>query len=291
MLVPSVAPASRLFPAPAGPFDTEVALTVAGNLATEEQPGLVYVAAECSPSHPRTALVRRSIAPGAASDALALALIDRLRWRSPGPSVPSQRLVMVEDLTLASALEPVLADAGLRRSSVTFWACPAAALAQGARPILEPLIGDEAWRAWASVEREILAEALAPAELNEAQLDRSVQFKRRQQRESPPVRRFVAMRSGAPTAMIGYAPFGACDLGVGAPGVLVRLRDVAVRRAERRRGLGEALLRAVAARAIEDCGARQVLIGGVSQGPAASLYQKLGARPVGACVMFAGVIA
>jgi predicted N-acetyltransferase YhbS len=144
---------------------------------------------------------------------------------------------------------------------------------------------------WAAVEREILAEAIAPNELSEAQLDRSVQFKRKQQRESPPVRRFVARRGGAPVAMIGYAPFADCDLGVGARGPLVRLRDVAVLPAHRQRGLGAALIRSIAARARDECGATQVLICGASEGAPAALYRSVGARPIGTCTMFRGTIA
>ena len=71
-------------------------------------------------------------------------------------------------------------------------AMTSAELADGDRLELDALVGDDAWRTWANVEREILGEALAPAPLTEAQLDRSVQFKRRQQRETPSIRRFVA---------------------------------------------------------------------------------------------------
>lgn len=291
MLAPSVVPPSRLFPAPKVPFDTELALVSAGNVAFQEIGGVTYVAAEDGPSHPRYALVREGLAIDAVD--AAHAIVTRLRWRSPGPAIPTQRVVLVETGETAEAMTPVFLDSGLARSALTFWAIRADELAKGERLVLEPLIGDEAWRAWASVEREILAESIAPAVLTEAQLDRSVHFKRRQQRESPPIRRFVAAvpgSDGAPVAMIGYAPFSACDIGIGAPGVLVRLRDVAVLAGQRRRGLGAALLRALAARAIDECGATQVLIGGVSEGQAASLYQKVGAHPIAGCVMFAGAL-
>lgn len=289
MLVPSVVPPSRLFPAPRGPFETELALVRAGNVAFQEIGGVTYVAAEDSPSQPRYALVRTSLAIDPVD--AAHAMVARLRWSSPGPAVSTQRVVLVESLELAAAMEPVFADVGLRRVPLTFWGCRSAELASGPTLRLEPLVGDEAWRAWAAVEREILAESIAPAVLNEAQLDRSVQFKRRQQRESPPIRRFVATLEGAPVAMIGYAPFGACDLGLASPGVLARLRDVAVLSARRRKGVGEALLRAVARRAIDECGATQVLIGGASDGPAARLYEKVGAVPLARSVMFAGTVA
>lgn len=287
MLVPSVVPPSRLFPAPKTPFDTEVALVAAGNVAFQEIGGVTYVAAEDDPSHPRHALVRKSLAIDPVD--AAHAIVTRLRWRSPGPATPTQRVVMVESVELADRLSPVLTAEGLARAEITFFGLPAARLAEGERLQLEPLIGDDAWRAWASVEREILAETLAPAVLTEAQLDRSVQFKRRQQRESPPIRRFVAVsEGGSPMAMIGYAPFSACDLDLGAPGVLVRLRDVAVLQPFRRQGMGKRLLRSIAARAIEECGATQVLIGGATSGPAASLYRAVSARPIAGCVMFAG---
>lgn len=286
MLVPSVVPPSRLFPAPRVPFDTELTLVAAGNVAFQEIGGVTYVAAEDDPSNPRYALVRTDLAIEPLD--AAHAMVTRLRWRSPGPAIPSQRVVLVESEAIAEPMAPVLVDAGLARSALTFWAVSAQRLAEGRRVSLEPLVGDEAWRAWASVEREILAESLAPAILTEAQLDRSVQFKRRQQRDSPPIRRFVAVLDGAPAAMIGYAPFSACDVGIGEPGVLVRLRDVAVLPSFRRKGVGEALLRALSARAIDECGATQVLIGSASAGAAARLYGKVGARPIAGCVMFAG---
>lgn len=284
MLVPSVVPPSRLFPAPRVPFDTELTLVAAGNIAFQEIGGVTYVAAEDDPSHPRYALVRADLAIEPLD--AAHAMVTRLGWRSPGP--PIQRVVLVETEAIAETMSPVLVDAGLSRSALTFWAISAQRLAAGPRVSLEPLVGDDAWRAWASVERAIVAESIAPSVLTEAQLDRSVQFKRRQQRDSPPIRRFVAVLDGVPAAMIGYAPFSACDVGVGEPGVLVRLRDVAVLPSFRRKGVGEALLRALAARAIDECGATQVLIGGASEGLAAKLYGKVGARPVADGTMFAG---
>ncbi|MBI2395309.1 MAG: GNAT family N-acetyltransferase [Deltaproteobacteria bacterium] len=291
MLASSVLPASRLFPAPKVPFDTEMAVVTAGNVAFQEIGGVTYVAAEDGPSHPRYALVRTTLAIDPVD--AAHAIVTRLSWRSPGPAIPTQRVIVVEDGASVESMAPVFANAGLRRERITFFGARTHELARGTQLELEPLIGDDAWRLWASVEREVLAEAIAPEALTEAQLDRSVQFKRKQQRESPPIRRFVARLPAAqggssePIAMIGYAPFGACDLGLGAPGVLARLRDVAVRASHRRRGVGAALLRGLAARVIDECNATQLLIGGVA-GPAAALYRRIGARALDGCTIFSG---
>lgn len=288
MALPSVLPPSRFFPAPEVPFDTEIALIAAGNVAFSEpiDPAITFVAAEDAPRDPRYALVRDSLAL-AGTDA-ARRIIAHLAWRSPGPAVPTGRIVLVESTRHADALAPLLVSAGFTRIPLTFFAAQTEVLARGEMLDLEPMFGDEAWRAWTAIEREILAEAIAPTPLTEAQLDRSVQFKRKQQRETPPVRRFVARREGVPIAMIGYAPFGGCDIGVDAPGTLVRLRDVAVAANLRRRGVGEALLRALAERAIEECGATQLLICGASEGPGAALYRRAGARAIGSCTMFSG---
>lgn len=300
MLSSSALPASRLFPAPKVPFDTEMAVVTAGNVAFEEIGGVTYVAAEDGPSHPRYALVRTTLAIDPVD--AAHAMVTRLSWRSPGAAIPTQRVIVVEDGASVDAMAPVLADAGLRRERVTYFAVRTHELTRGGAQLeLEALIGDEAWRLWASVEREIFSEAdatldgEATARFTEAQLDRSVQFKRKQQRESPPIRRYVARlpasqrSSSEPVAMIGYAPFGACDMGIGAPGPLARLRDVAVRAQHRRRGVGAALLRGLAARVIDECNATQLLIGGVA-GPAAALYRKIGARAIDGCTMFSGYL-
>lgn len=288
MAASSALPPSRFFMAPSVPFDTEVALIAAGNVSFAEpiDPAIVFVAADDAPRDPRYALIRDDLRIDG-RDA-ARRVLAHLAWRSPGPAVPTQRVVLVESTRCADALAPLLEKTGLRRVSLTFFAVPAAELAHGATLELDPMFGDDAWRAWSNVEREILAEAIAPAPMSEAQLDRSVEFKRKQQRETPPVRRFVARHEGAPAAMIGYAPFAACDVGIGAPGVLVRLRDVAVVPRVRRQGLGLSLLRAIAAHAIEECGASQILICGASEGPGATLYQRAGARRIGECTMFSG---
>jgi GNAT superfamily N-acetyltransferase len=287
MLAPSVLPSSRFFPAPSRPFDTEIAVVAASNvsLADESDAAIVYVAAEDAPESPRFALIRDAVRE---PEAAAARVIDRLR---PGrPDLSAQRIVVVEDQAVADVMAPAFDGAGLRRADLLFRGISATALAAAPRPDLEldSLVGDDAWRTWAEVEREILGEAIAPAQLSEALLDRSVRFKRRQQREAMPIRRFVARVSGKAVGMIGYAPFAACDLGLDAPGVLVRLRDVAILAPERRRGLGVALLGAVAARAIDECGATQVLICGAREGAPAALYARIGAKPLGTCVMWSG---
>lgn len=284
----SALPPSRFFPAPSVPFDTEVALITAGNVSFGEpiDPAILFVAAEDAPRDPRYALVRATLALEG-RDA-ARRIVAHLAWKSPGPAVPTQRMVVVESNAHADQLAPLLESVGLRRVQLTMFAASTHELARGDQIELEPLFGDDAWRAWTTIEREILAEALAPVPLTEAQLDRSVQFKRCQQRETPPVRRFVAPGEDGPIAMIGYAPFGECDLGIGAPGGLVRLRDVAVASRARRKGVGVKLLRAVAARAIEECNATQMLICGESSGAAAALYLRAGARPIGGCALFSG---
>jgi len=289
-MLASALPASRFFPAPTTPFDTEAALMAAGNVTFPEpaDPCITFVAAEDAAGDPRCAIVRSCLAlsgPDAARR-----IIAHLGWHSPG-EVSSQRVVCVESVDHADAMTPSLTAAGLSRQALTFFAAASHELGTGERLDLDPLFGDEAWRMWAAVEREIRAEAIAPAQLSEAHLDRSVQFKRKQQRETPPVRRFVARRNGTPVAMIGYAPFTDCDFGVGAPGPLVRLRDVAVLPAHRKRGVGAALIRSIAARAREECGATQVLICGASEGAPAALYRSVGAKPIGVCTMFSGTIA
>ena len=289
-MLSSALPPSRFFAAPSTPFDTEAALVAAGNLTFSEpsEPAICFVAAEDAPRDPRFAVVRNTMRI-AGPDA-ARRIVAHLGWHSRG-EVSSERVVVVESAAHADALAPILEAAGLVRKPLTFFAAASHELGTGERLELDPLFGDDAWRMWAAVEREILAEAIAPAELSEAQLDRSVQFKRKQQRETPPVRRFVARRAGVPVAMIGYAPFAECDLGLGAPGPLVRLRDVAVLPAHRRHGVGAALLRSIAARALDECGATQVLICGASDGAPAALYRSVNARPIATCTMFTGTIA
>lgn len=290
-MLASALPASRFFAPPSTPFDTEAALVAAGNVTFAEptEPAITFVAAEDAPRDPRFAIVRSALSLNGVD--AGRRIIAHLGWHSRGEVSP-ERVVVVETDAHADALAPVLEAAGLARKPLTFYAAASHELGTGQRLELDPLFGDDAWRTWATVEREILAEAIAPAELSEAQLDRSVQFKRKQQRETPPVRRFVARYGPGrqPIAMIGYAPFGDCDLGVGAPGPLVRLRDVAVIPSQRRRGIGAALIRSIAARAREECGATQVLICGASTGAPAALYRSVGARPIGTCTMFSGTI-
>ncbi len=288
-MLASALPASRFFAAPSTPFDTEAALVVSGNVTFAEpsEAAITFVAAEDAPRDPRFAIVRSAMSLGGVD--AGRRIIAHLGWHSRGEVSP-ERMVVVETDAHADALAPVFEASGLTRKPLTFFAAASHELGEGRHVELDPLFGDEAWRTWASVEREVLAEAIAPAELSEAQLDRSVQFKRKQQRETPPVRRFVARVEGVPVAMIGYAPFADCDLGVGAPGPLVRLRDVAVIPSYRRRGVGAALIRSIAARVREECGATQVLICGASTGAPAALYRSVGARPIGTCVMFSGTI-
>jgi hypothetical protein len=50
------------------------------------------------------------------------------------------------------------------------------------------------------------------------------------------------------------------------------------------------MLRALAARAIDECGATQILIGAAGDGPASKLYFRVGARPVAHSVMLAGAL-
>lgn len=287
MLAPSVLPSSRFFPAPSRPFDTEIAVVAASNvsLADETDPAVVYVAAEDAPDSPRFALIRETVREPKLS---AERVLDRLR--PSRPDLSGQRIVVVEDQTIADAMSPAFDGAGLRRTDLLFRGISARSLAEAESEglVLDSLVGDDAWRTWTEVEREILGEAIAPAELSEALLDRSVRFKRRQQREAMPIRRFVARVGGEAVGMIGYAPFAACDLGLGVPGVLVRLRDVAILAPRRRRGLGVALLGAVASRAIEECGATQVLICGAREGVPAALYARIGATPLGTCAMWSG---
>jgi ribosomal protein S18 acetylase RimI-like enzyme len=61
---------------------------------------------------------------------------------------------------------------------------------------------------------------------------------------------------------------------------------VAVVPEARRRGNGLALLRGLAARAIDECGATQIIIGAASEGAAAGLYRRAGAKVLGAYVIF-----
>jgi GNAT superfamily N-acetyltransferase len=246
---------------------------------------LTWMSNQDLPEAPRIAVVRS----GHARDLRVLA--QHVAWRllaaGPSPALPERRWISFESTEEADAASQVLLEHGFRRENLCFWGVAAAKLSAGDRLTLEPTVGDDAWRAWAEVERPVLAEAIAPAELIEAVLDRAIAFKRLQQRGSPPIRRYVGRdEAGRPIAMIGYAPFASCNLGFADEGPLVRLRDVAVRPGCRGRGVGTALLRALAARAIEECGATAVLICGAAAGAPGALYRSVGAQPVGACVMF-----
>lgn len=281
----SVLPPARLFPPPRRPFDTERAVLGAANLvrADEDTRGLEWVSAHDRVDAPHIAIVRGDASSGTVGSAAAGRLLDvlaRARTRD-------RRFVVVEAASTADELAPALQGAGFTRADLCFYGVATPLLADGPRLALEPLVGDAAWREWTGVQRPILAEAIAPRAVTDAMIDRGLEFKRRQQRNSPPIRRFLGRdAAGAPIAMIGYAPFSPCDLGFARRGPLVRLRDVAVVPDARRLGHGLALLRALAARAIDECGATQIVIGGASEGAAAALYRRAGARVLDGYVIF-----
>jgi GNAT superfamily N-acetyltransferase len=287
--VPSIVPASRFFAPPTSPFDTEVAVLGASCVTRDDAKveGLSWIASPDLPETPLWAVLpdRLSIA---SPDALADHLLTTFRAGIvPGPA---ERNVLVESKALADRLSASLLRAGLQRSDDLFFGIAAEELAsKETRALeLEAMVGDEPWRDWGVVERAILEERF-PGGVSDALLDRTVEFKRRQQRHSPPIRRFLARDDrGEPIAMIGYAPFGACDLGFASRGVLARLRDVAVVPRARRRGVARALLRAIAERAIGECDATQVLIGAAATSGALGLYRGVGARPIGGFVCFHG---
>ena len=307
-------PSSRLFPSPKSPFDTEVAVLGAACVSRDDPsvPGLSWIASQDAPDAPLWAVVSDRHAVGSTrEDALAEHLLSTFRSGiMPGPTsgasgvrVQAERNIVVASSALADRMSSALAQAGMRRSDDLFFGIAAAELAAkdtSALLELEPMVGDEPWRDWRVVERAILevgpyAGPYAgpppgrPRAIHEAHVDRILEFKRRQQRHSPPIRRFLARDpDGAPIAMIGYAPFGACDLGFAPYGVLARLRDVAVVPRARRKGVARALLRAIAARAIAECDATQVLIGAAGQGAPLALYSSVGARAIGGFVAFRG---
>lgn len=288
---PSAMPPSRFFAPPADAFATEIAVLSAGCATRDDRsfPGLRWIASEELPDAPLWVTLEGA-ALGAEGDVGGLArhLFDGLRG-DVGVPAPAERAIVVGSVALANRLAAPLAAHGFTREERSFLGFDAARLAEGARLALEPLVGDDAWRDGGEVERALMTEALAPAPITDALLERTLAFKRGQQRHSPPIRRFVGRDpAGAPIAMVGYAPFGPCALGFAPAGVLVRLRDVAVVPAARRRGVATALLRAAAAWAIDECDATQVLLCAATSGPGAALYRKLGAREVGACVAFRG---
>jgi len=260
----------RFFPSPSAPFETEISVTLAGNARVRAQERrVVWIATREDPRLPRFVMVRSGADLGRLG-----AELERER------RVGSEMLTVVVEVprdaeTLGKAL-------GVSPSHLAFFALDTRAISERApRLDLEPAVGDGVWRAWASVERRVLAE-LRNTPVSDAFVDRSVDFKRRQQRGTPPIRRFVARDHGEPVGMIGYAPFEACDLGIAPPGRLARLRDVAVVPEARRRGLGGALVRAAVDAAVEELGATQVLIASSQASPAARLYRSLGGVEVGA---------
>ncbi len=260
----------RFFPSPSAPFETEISVTLAGNARVRAQERrVVWIATREDPRLPRFVMVRSGADLGRLG-----AELERER------RVGSEMLTVVVEVprdaeTLGKAL-------GVSPSHLAFFALDTRAISERApRLDLEPAVGDGVWRAWASVERRVLAE-LRNTPVSDAFVDRSVDFKRRQQRGTPPIRRFVARDHGEPVGMIGYAPFEACDLGIAPPGRLARLRDVAVVPEARRRGLGGALVRAAVDAAVEELGATQVLIASSQASPAVRLYRSLGGVEVGA---------
>lgn len=261
----------RFFPSPSAPFETEISVTLAGNARVRAQERrVVWIATREDPRLPRFAMVRSGADLGRLG-------ADLERERRGGSEMLTVVVEVPRDAeTLGKAL-------GVSPSQLAFFALDTRAISERApRLALEPAVGDGVWRAWASVERRVLAE-LRNAPVSDAFVDRSVDFKRRQQRGTPPIRRFVARDDhGEPVGMIGFAPFEACDLGIAPPGRLARLRDVAVVPEARRRGLGGALVRAAIDAAVEELGATQVLIACNQASPAARLYRSLGGVEVGA---------
>jgi ribosomal protein S18 acetylase RimI-like enzyme len=294
----SIVPRTRLFPAPSCPFETELAVLGAGTHVREDDrfAGVGWIASEDLPDAPLWVTIAptsdaRADDAHEKHDAASLAhhVIDGLRATTV--PAPAERTIVVGSAALADRLTSSMEAAGLRRRDQTFFGIAARTLADGDALPLEALVGDEAWRDWSRVERAILCESRPHDPPNDALLERIVDFKRRQQRHSPSIRRFVGRdEHREPVAMIGYAPFAPCDLGFAPAGVLVRLRDVAVMPHARRHGVATSLLRALAATAIEECEATQVLIGVASDAPAASLYRKVGARDVGRFVTFHGAV-
>lgn len=266
----SVIPAGRFFPAPSSPFDTEVAVTLAANARVRSfDRRVVWVATREEPRQPRFVLVRRG-----ADLRPVIGELERERGQS------SETLtVFTDSVEDGQYLGRALTVAVTR---ISFFALSARALRASPGVVLEPAVGDAAWRTWAAVERRVLAD-LRRRPVTEAFVDRSVDFKRRQQRGSPPIRRFVARDArGEPVGMIGYAPFEACDLGIGHPGRVARLRDVAVVPEARRRGFGRAMIHAAVEAAIDELDATQILIAAEHTAPASRLYRGLGAREIGA---------
>lgn len=270
------------------PFDTEVALLGAGTAPHDDAmlAGVRWFASPDVPEVPLWVAVRRD-------DDAGQTLVPRLMtgFRSSIVPAPAERTIVVGTRALADRIAPSLEAAGMKRRDQTFFGIAAASLAEGRRLPLEPLVGDEAWRDGARVERAILVESRPHDPPNDALLERIVDFKRRQQRDTTPIRRFIARApDGEPIAMIGYAPFAPSDLGFAPPGVLVRLRDVSVVPPARRRGVATLLLRSIASVAIEECGATQVLIGTATDSGACGLYRKIGARELGTFVSFHGEV-
>lgn len=284
---PSALPPSRLFPPPKRAFDTEVTVLSAGCVRTEDPSvvGVTWIAARESPERPWWAVVEGE---GGDAEFLARHLLRGLARRGDSldevPAEGGDAAIVVASLAQAHALEPFLAPM-LRREDVAFFGIATDALrARGPTSLeLVGLVGSEVWRDGARVERALAGYAEGPA----PSIDRLVEWKRRQQRDSPPIRRFLARdTSGDPIGLIGYAPFARCDLGFAEPGVLVRLRDVAVVPEARRAGVATAMLAAIAERVHAECEATQIVIGAAVDGPGARLYRKIDARELARCARF-----
>ncbi|GAC1352261.1 MAG: hypothetical protein NVSMB1_13380 [Polyangiales bacterium] len=308
----SVLPPSRHFGVPRVPFDTEVAVLAGKQVTIDPRfAGVWWFADQDFPELPRTCIVR-ACSPSSPSEsqvrnvsstnagparrdghALGVHIAARFREARNTHVFPPRQQVIFESRDDADLCANAFQGSSFRRTDLDFYGIGADDLARIDAPAieLESLVGDEAWHRWGQVERVILEEALETEHLPMALLDRSVQFKRSQQRASPPIRRFVAHDSmGEKIGMIGYAAFAQCKSSFADDGVLVRLRDVAVLPAFRSRGYGRGLLSAVAERAIAECGATQVVICGSSTGRPSALYRSVGAKTIGHCAILEAML-
>ncbi len=251
----------------------------AGCLRTEDAAvaGVTWIASREMPDHRSWAVVQ-----GEGGDPEFLAR--HLRAHLAPPDEGGSSTIVVASVEQARALEPFLVPQ-LATEEVAFFGIATKALQLCSPMALElvALVGSDVWRDGTIIERALAGHLDGPAPA----VDRLIEWKRRQQRDSPPIRRFVARdAAGGPIGMIGYAPFARCDLGFADAGVLVRLRDVAVVPSERRRGVATAMLAAIAERARAECEATQIVIGAEAEGPGARLYRRIGARELARCVRF-----